>query len=561
MASDIDVPANTLTWTAIGLPGGVSIDPASGQISGVLARPGNNPATYTVLLAVGDGAGGSASTSFDWTVIPANRPPNAVADHFSLLEDTSLTLDVLGNDSDPDGDPLHIVGLTQPSEGTLTMDGNGTVVYTPPADFSGPVTATYSVADSEGDADTAQITILVEPVNDAPLGVDDVLTIDTYLPTVLPVLANDSDPDGDPLSIATASSPHVGDLEVASATVTFTAPDGWVGTTSFVYTVTDPDGLTDLVTVTLTVPEQTLASARNLAVALGSNALALATIAPPFAADAISLTAVESLNLLVGVFYQTLGAFQLPFVFLGLSLIVLIGLGGAGRVPIILAGRVREHWSVVLLDRETRLRVYTEPSTASSVIYNFNPTTESILSTGRATAAEGTTWMPVRTPRGDGWVNAFHLTEQVDLEMFTADTRPARLVRQFAERLRNGGDMSSLIAERGIVLALTGTPARLAPEQFVDLLDGDRLRRLPTVGGVLHAQEDFRVAVAEPFLHAYDATPTVTPDTPHSKRALIPAEVWNFRYLALGEGTAQPWLVFFEYENGRPKIVGLGIDE
>ena len=290
-------------------------------------------------------------------------------------------------------------------------------------------------------------------------------------------------------------------------------------------------------------------------------AVALANLPPAFDGEVLRLTPVQSINLLVSAFYQTIRAFQLPFAFLGVSLLVLVGLGSATKVPLLLAGRLRMHWSVVLLDRESSLRVHQKADTDTPVLYNFNPTTESILRTGSAKRVESTDWMKVHTPSGEGFVDAFHLTEQVDLKTFARDDRPAKLVREFAETLRTGGDVARLISHRGILLALTGTPAMLAPRQLEDLLGDSRLRRLRTIDGVLQAQEDFRLAVAEPFLHAYDATEEITANTAHSKAALIPAELWNFRYLAFGEGTSQPWLVFFEYEGGRPRIVGLGIDE
>ena len=150
---------------------------------------------------------------------------------------------------------------------------------------------------------------------------------------------------------------------------------------------------------------------------------------------------------------------------------------------------------------------------------------------------------------------SYQLTE------FAKDQRPAKLAVEFAESLRNGGDVTSLIADRGIILALTGPPAQLGQRQFTELLDGRRLPRLHTVDGALQDQGHFRVAVAEPFLAAFDATGEVTAVTAHSKTALIPAEPWNFPYLSLGAGTRQPWLVFFEYEGGTPRIVGLGIGE
>jgi hypothetical protein len=197
----------------------------------------------------------------------------------------------------------------------------------------------------------------------------------------------------------------------------------------------------------------------------------------------------------------------------------------------------------------------------SPVIYNFNPTTQSILSTGRAKSTDGIEWLPVDTPMGQGWVETQYLTEQVDLETFAEDARPVRLINDFAKRLRAGDDVTSLTSKRGMVLALTGPPTQLAPDQVATLMGGRRFHKLPVVGGALHDHEVFHFAVGSPFLAALDSTERITSAVAHSPRALIPTEVWNFRYVALGEGTSQPWLVFFEYQDGKPRIVGLGIDE
>ena len=657
VANDSDIPPNTMTWSAIGLPSGLTIESATGVISGVAPDPGALSRIYPVTVSVDDGNGGTASASFDWTVLTANIQPSAASDSYSVVqgemlsvaapgvlandvdpnaepltaaivsapsygvvtlsadgsfsymhtaghdlddsftyratdadgafdiavvridvqrsnvapiggvdflttpEDTFIDFDPLANDSDADGDQIVVGGIVQPDRGSLTALPSGGYRYQPPPNFHGSATASYTVRDFFGGSDTAEIRITVTPVNDAPAANADEVVLSTYLPTEIDVLANDTDADGDVLAIDSADLPDHGVLQVFGSSVTFTPPDGWIGTTTFTYTVVDPHGATDVAVVTVTLPAETLSGARDLAIELGSDALSIAGLAPPFIAETVALSAVESVRLMTDAFYQTIGAFQIPFLFLGLSLIVLVGLGGATKVPILLAGKVREHWAVVLLDREAVLRVHERPDETSAVIYNYNPTTESILSTGNPKTIGKTTWMPVHTARGDGWANAEYLTEQVDVETFSEDPRPVKLVHQFAERLRKGGDVTGLIAERGIILALTGPPAQLAPKQFTELLGGRRLRRLPTVGGVLHDQKDFHLAVADPFLAAYDDTDVVTAETAHSKTALIPAEVWNFRYMALGENTAQPWLVFFEYQDGKPKIVGLGIDE
>ena len=518
----------------------------------------NDSFTYQV----SDGLGGVDTGVVTISVLPRNADPVAIVDVYVVSEDTSLLFDPLANDFDPDGDPLALGNLIQPDVGVITPQPSGQLRYDPPENFAGSTTATYTARDFNGGSATAQIQITVTPVNDAPVGSSDTFILTGYLPQVIAVLSNDVDVDGDTLSIVSFDDPAVGTLTLESGVITFTPPDDWVGTTTFSYTLVDAAGATDTAVVTVTLPNKVLVGARALAAELGVEVLPLATIAPPFVSEGLSLTVVNSVNLLANVFFQTIDAFQLPLIFLAMSLVMLVAMGGVARVPVLLGGRrSREHWSGVFLNRETPLHVYEEPTTESQVIYNFNPTTESILSTGRSKTVDRTEWKPVHTARGEGWVKADHLTEQVDMEEFVGDKRRMKVVDEFADRLRTGGDVTGLISDRGIVLALTGAPARLAPQQFAALMGGSRLRRLPTDGGVLHDQEDFQVAVAEPFLAALDATTRSGVSVEHSQAALIPAELRNFRYISVGRETSQPWLVFFEYQDGKPRIVGLGIDE
>jgi hypothetical protein len=118
------------------------------------------------------------------------------------------------------------------------------------------------------------------------------------------------------------------------------------------------------------------------------------------------------------------------------------------------------------------------------------------------------------------------------------------------------------VSSEGLVIALTGSPSQIAPEQLASLMGDSRLRHLANIGRAPTTPEEFTVAVAQPFLEAYDATPEISSDVAHSRSALIPTECWNFPYLAVGTaGGVQPWLVFFEYRDGKPLIAGLGIDE
>ena len=119
----------------------------------------------------------------------------------------------MGNDTDPDGDTLTAALVTGPTHGTLTgTSTDGAFTYTPNANFAGTDTFTYTVADAGGlTSNIATVTITVTSIdNDAPVAVNDTYTTteDTALTIPAPgVLANDTDPDGDPLTAALVTGP------------------------------------------------------------------------------------------------------------------------------------------------------------------------------------------------------------------------------------------------------------------------------------------------------------------------------------------------------------------
>ncbi|WCR45859.1 chitobiase/beta-hexosaminidase C-terminal domain-containing protein [Stutzerimonas stutzeri] len=105
------------------------------------------------------------------TITGTNDAPIAVGDSFQTTEDVSLSLssaDLLGNDSDPDGDALTLVSVQKAVNGTVELV-NGNVVFTPTANYSGPASFEYSVSDGNGGSATATATISISAVADAPV--------------------------------------------------------------------------------------------------------------------------------------------------------------------------------------------------------------------------------------------------------------------------------------------------------------------------------------------------------------------------------------------------------
>ena len=118
---------------------------------------------------------------------------------------TQIRIPVLENDFDPEEDPISIDSIPQqPTNGVAGIRPDGTIVYKPDPDFIGSDSFTYQICDSNGDCDTATVTVEVEALpNTAPVAKDDFVTISEGMdpgPTI-PVLVNDNDPDGDPLIV------------------------------------------------------------------------------------------------------------------------------------------------------------------------------------------------------------------------------------------------------------------------------------------------------------------------------------------------------------------------
>ncbi len=200
-----------------------------------------------------DGSGLNGWANVYLTVLPVNDPPFAVADSRTVSEDITTTIVVTANDQDPDNDPLTVSTYTNPAHGTVTLSGDRkSFNYRGSSNYNGPDSLSYSVTDGKGGFSTAAVSIIVTPVNDAPMPVLDNATTPKNVAVLIPVLANDSDPEGSPLTIVSVTNPASGTVTIVGSTLRFTPATNFVGLRTFYYTVSD-GSLTSYAQVRVTV--------------------------------------------------------------------------------------------------------------------------------------------------------------------------------------------------------------------------------------------------------------------------------------------------------------------
>jgi hypothetical protein len=254
LANDSDPNHFGLTVTSI----------TAGPAHGTAQINGDNTITYTPTptysgvdqfsYAISNGHGGTASAKVTVSVV-ASPPPVAQNDSATTPFQKPVTIAVLANDSDPGGFPLSVTQTTAPSSGTVTINANNTITYTPALGFEGNATFNYTISNGHGGTTSAMVTVAVLPPP-PPIAQNDNATTPNQTPVTIIVLANDSDPSGLPLSVTqvTGLTNGSGTLTVnPNNTITFTPDIEFDGTATFNYTIRNTYGGTATATVSVDI--------------------------------------------------------------------------------------------------------------------------------------------------------------------------------------------------------------------------------------------------------------------------------------------------------------------
>ncbi len=185
-------------------------------------------------------------------------PPEPLNDSDSTDEDVAKVINVIANDTDPNGDALTVTNVTDPDHGSATNNGNGTVTYTPDPNYFGPDSFSYTVCDPGPLCATADVSVDVQPVNDNPQASDDAATVNENSgPNTIDVLHNDTEaPDeGETLTIQSVTQGANGTVVITDggSLLTYQPNTDFDGNDSFTYTVSDGNGGTAIGTVHVTV--------------------------------------------------------------------------------------------------------------------------------------------------------------------------------------------------------------------------------------------------------------------------------------------------------------------
>ncbi|MGZ8243895.1 Calx-beta domain-containing protein [Methylomagnum sp.] len=243
----VAMPASGVLSTATSARGTLVID-SNGL--GLYTPPTKffGPDTFTYTIQ--DSQGRISTATVRITVVTGE--PLAVADSATTSEDKPVTITVLANDIDPNKDTLSVTAVSAPGHGTAAIGTDGVVIYTPATQYVGADSFTYTINDGQGHTAVGSVSLTV--TSGTPVAVDDSAATSLGKAVDIRVLANDSDPQNDTLSVTALTAPSSGAATIgADGIVTYKPVAGFAGIDSFTYTVSDGQGHTTTGRVQVTV--------------------------------------------------------------------------------------------------------------------------------------------------------------------------------------------------------------------------------------------------------------------------------------------------------------------
>lgn len=271
-AQDPDSPTAALDWTVTGA-NDLVVTMGPQHVLTVASPTPTWEGSEILRFVVRDPGGLTATNSTRFAAQADYNPPVATPDAARLLEDSRIELALLDNDSHPLGLSLELREFSRAQHGTLLRTNSNRVVYSPATNFFGTDSFTYIAADGADGMAFGRVTLEIQPVPDPPAPAPDQAITAENAPVNIDILANDVDPDGDPLQLLDFDAPANGSLNLtASNTLVYQPRHQWSGTDRFNYRVADPSGLLGEASVTLQVkPVNDPPTARHLAFSLNRN--------------------------------------------------------------------------------------------------------------------------------------------------------------------------------------------------------------------------------------------------------------------------------------------------
>ena len=267
-SNDTDPGNDALTITGVSTPSHGTVFLWGGGTALNYAPTANYYGTDSFTYTVADADGSTATATVNMTVNYGQSAPVANADTKTTTLNTPVTFDPRTNDSDPDGSSLTITAKTNGTKGTVAINSGTSLTYTPTTGQSGADSFTYTIADVDGQTATATVSMTIQAANSPPVAVNDSVELyGTYTtpsngtqPTgTIDPRWNDSDPNGNPLTITNVTQPSNGTASILGAgtsiviTRTAACPSVNPQVGSVTYTISDGQGGTATGTITSTI--------------------------------------------------------------------------------------------------------------------------------------------------------------------------------------------------------------------------------------------------------------------------------------------------------------------